>query len=401
MILAMGDASTPEARDHDRDAQARRDFLPVVIKWPGGKFASLQAAIDAAPDGATIEIKPGTYSLDAPLVVRGKSLVIAGAGSGRDTESAAQNGRQKVTHLMGPVPTEVVDGRRAVGLLNFVDGGGVLQNMKLSGFDACVLGHDGRSPRSLEIRDCALSDASRGCLWYAGANLTIVNSSFAGFIKHAVALVTQNGALSLFGVNLFDIAENAILIKSGGEQDHVIVDSHIFNCGGAGIIVQGTFAIIIDCELDFCTQGGIWFLGGKGLVDGCDLDGSGIAGLSAVASDVTFLQNKVANTVAAPSGLWGDGIVVMADALAQSEADVLENVVADSERASLCNFGSVATLEANTLQCGAFDLAGEPLFGFNFQFMELPGNVCGCGMPASCTFVSAGLAPPPPPSTVE
>ena len=74
----------------------------------------------------------------------------------------------------------------------------------------------------LEIRDRALSDASRGCLWYAGANLTVVNSSFSGFTKHALVLVSQNGALSIFGVKLFDVAENAILIQSGGAQSHLL-----------------------------------------------------------------------------------------------------------------------------------------------------------------------------------
>ncbi len=39
----------------------------VTIEWPDPAFRDLQAAMDAAPEGATVEIGPGVHLIDRPI----------------------------------------------------------------------------------------------------------------------------------------------------------------------------------------------------------------------------------------------------------------------------------------------------------------------------------------------
>src|SRR5438105_14397398 len=109
------------------------------IRWPAPGLRDLQAAIDAAPDGATIRIREGVYEIGAPLFVRGKRLTIVGVGNGLRTRRATQ--------LVGPPPQPVVDergdlvlrGDAVQGLFNFIGADVVVKNIRLSGFDAAIV----------------------------------------------------------------------------------------------------------------------------------------------------------------------------------------------------------------------------------------------------------------------
>ena len=72
----------------------------IKIEWPSGRFRRLQDAIDAAPDGALIEVQAGDHAA-TPLVVRGKDLVLAGAGSGRLPTSQQSDARGQYHRLLG------------------------------------------------------------------------------------------------------------------------------------------------------------------------------------------------------------------------------------------------------------------------------------------------------------
>jgi hypothetical protein len=400
VVLCTGTPGMRGAGGRDASPQDRSIPGPVTIEWPSRRFDNLQAAIDAAPDGATIRILPGLYSITAPLVVRGKSLTIAGAGSGQHARggTAAANERQRMTHLQGPVPTEVVEGRVAVGLINYDGGGGVLRGLRLSGFDASVLGLDSRDARPLMIRDCVLTRTSRGCLWYAPANLTITGSSFFDILKNAISFVTQDGVLTVFDVTMIDLLDNGVFLSSGDQKSHVIANTTIAFAGGGGIVVLNTGASIQNCGLLACEKGGIWCLHSLVAVGSCFLHTNAIAGMAALASVVDFQDNEIHNTIPNPAGKWGDGITLFPGPQFQTQATVFGNLVADSARAGLSNFGSVVALQDNTIQCASFELEGEPYLGFDFTFANNGGNACGCPdlgeALGACTTETVGIEAP-------
>src|SRR5262245_35799923 len=398
VVLCTGTPGMRGAGGRDAPSQDRSSPGPVIIDWPSRRFDNLQAAIDAAPNGATIRILPGVYSITAPLVVRGKSLTIAGAGSGQDA-------RGEMTHLQGPVPTAVVDGRVAVGLINYDGGGGVLRGLRLSGFDAAVLGLDSRDARPLMIRDCVLTGTSRGCLWYAPANLTIADSSIFDILKNAISFVTQDGVLTCFDVTIFDLLDNGVFLSSSDQNSHVIANTTIAFIGGGGIVVLNTGASIQNCGLLACEKGGIWCLHSLVAVGNCFLHTNAIAGMAALASVVEFQDNEIHNTIPNPAGRWGDGITVWPGPQFQTQATVLGNLVVDSARAGLSNFGSVVAMQDNTFQCAAFELEGEPYLGFDFTFANNGGNTCGCPdlgeALGDCTAETVGLEAPEPIGAIE
>jgi hypothetical protein len=71
----------------------RSERRPDVIQWPDSRFPTVQRAIDALPDGGTLRFPDGVVSVDEPLFVRGKRIVIEGAGCdelpGKNTKAFA------------------------------------------------------------------------------------------------------------------------------------------------------------------------------------------------------------------------------------------------------------------------------------------------------------------------
>jgi pectin methylesterase-like acyl-CoA thioesterase len=74
----------------------RTDAARVIVCPSGCAFSSIQAAIDAAPVGAAIKIKPGTY---AEQVTISKDLTLS--GSGADTTVIDGGGANVVTATSG------------------------------------------------------------------------------------------------------------------------------------------------------------------------------------------------------------------------------------------------------------------------------------------------------------
>jgi hypothetical protein len=153
---------------------------PVLV-WPSPDFRDLQAAIDAAPDGATLELGPGVFAIREPLQVKGKRLVIRGAGSGLDHARGRESRQPEgpVTRLVGPPPQRVKDERGKIvlhadavqGLLNATASDLVVEGLHISGFDAGIVardGDDGRTGTTL-VRDLHVSDTGRGILMRSSA----------------------------------------------------------------------------------------------------------------------------------------------------------------------------------------------------------------------------------------
>ncbi|MEM8713208.1 MAG: hypothetical protein AAGG01_19865, partial [Planctomycetota bacterium] len=71
----------PASQAADRGPELRPDVVFVVDAAGQGDFIELQAAIDAAPPGAMLLMRPGDYGL-TPITVTRKSLRIEGDGAG-------------------------------------------------------------------------------------------------------------------------------------------------------------------------------------------------------------------------------------------------------------------------------------------------------------------------------
>ena len=160
----------------------RREPRPDVIQWPDSRFPTIQQAIDTLPDGGTLRFVDGVFTLDEPLFVRGKRIVIEGTGCD-ELPNPKKRRLPGGTHLVGPRVDRVVDFTAARGLLNFesagpgtIVGGGTIRNLKLSGFDAGIraAAADDTAPGGgAVVEHVCIADSGRGIAWSAVASLSV------------------------------------------------------------------------------------------------------------------------------------------------------------------------------------------------------------------------------------
>lgn len=349
------------------------------IKWPSPQYPTLQSAIDALPDGGVLQIATGTFPLTDPLRVVNKRLTIKGAGCTRDVGDRA-------TILAGPRPTAVVGADRAIGLISYgAGGGGVLTDMDLSGFDACVATDDlggaggrgaARASTGLRIANLGISNTGRGILSLGSAPLQAGHLTISQCLWNGVSVF---GSLFLSFKHAFiDNVENIGIYVSNspgtGSCDLAVHDVNASFCKGGGIVVYKSAVCIQDCYL---------FL-------------NKIMGIGIADSGATINTTTVLNTLADSSNNLGDGVVVWSETK-QSVAAMKGNTINDSARAGVGTYGSLVVMKSNTLQCNAFDVDVENLNGFVGFADDLGGNKCdvNCNdILGACLAVSAGLGPP-------
>src|SRR4030095_2595418 len=88
-----------------------------VVQFPGRGFKTLQEAIDAVPDGGTPELAAGVHPVNEGLFVRNKSIFFEGPGRRKGITAT----------LVAPRPDRVVPAASALGVINFINGGGGLR----------------------------------------------------------------------------------------------------------------------------------------------------------------------------------------------------------------------------------------------------------------------------------
>jgi len=230
LVLGLSATQADELGDLDdgKDERGR-----ATIQWPSAEFRSLQSALDAAPESAVIEIAEGTYEIEAPLTVRGKRLLIIGAGSGRKRE-------ERITRLVGPPPNPVVDERgnlvlraEAVeGLWNLVAADVQIKHMQLSGFDAGIVSKpdNERSSGPTTVKDVTITDTGRGILSLSTADLSV---------KDCTIQRTRWNAIS-FGPKFVDFNS----VPNLTTKALTLIDPQ-----HAGIYFENTFAFIDDVNV--------------------------------------------------------------------------------------------------------------------------------------------------------
>lgn len=348
----------------------------VKVEWPSREFRTLQSAVDAAPDGALLEIGEGDFQLDDPLVIQGKRLEIAGAGSGRA-------GTGRITRLAGPPPRPVVrDGelilqaRAAEGLLSSLGADLVVRDVMLTGFDAAIATRDdGESSATTLVKDVVISQTGRGILSLGSGDLTVLDTDIEGTAWHGISFAPLPSPSS--GLPGLDVSDTNILTAACAGiffSDGIAVVANVTVLGGAcgGIVgTQAAGGLIVDSFILANTYAGIL--------------------LSEVPS---FLieDNLIDDTFKIPvEQRFGDGIALFLS----SGIQLRSNLITDSDRAGVSVFGSSASLLDNTITCAVFDLNAESEGNVASFLDDLGGNQCGCGEPlGSCVSESSSIEPP-------
>lgn len=124
------------------------------------------------------------------------------------------------------------------------------------------------------------------------------------------------------------------------------------------------------------------------------VDGSLGMGLAAFAGLLEVADTLVIGSQARqPEGLFGDGLFLEG----AGEFSLSRCRIESSTRAAVAAFGSAVQVGETTMECNAIDLTGDEGPEGTFDFEDLGGNVCGCGVEElPCTVLSSVLTPPEP-----
>jgi hypothetical protein len=376
-LALAGCGGEPPFEPDSRDAAFSRGESGnrVKIEWPSREFRTLQDAIDAAPDGALIEIQEGDHSVAASLRVQDRKLELAGAGSGR-------NGRGPVTRLVGREPHAVVDAEGRVilpaeaaePLITSVAADLVVRDMVLKGFDAGIVAKDEEAGRSgkTSARDLVIENTGRGIVSLGSGELIVLDTDVLAPLWHGIAV---KGTAFQTVLDAFEVHETTII-----------------NPGCAGIFFSNASTVIASATVIGALCGGIVGFQANGLILDSTLLSNRWAGIILAEAPVfLILDNLIQNTLPTQVlQIAGDGISIFSS----PDVTIENNLIFISARAGIGAYGSHVTVEDNTIICSAFDIDNEVYQGVPTTFDDQGGNRCGCGGPlGTCIAVSSQLVP--------
>jgi len=390
-VSARGDDDCD--RDGDRGHTTR-------VEWPSSDGKSLQAAIDDAPDGATLELHAGVFAIERPLTVR-KRLTIRGAGTDR------RDARHRTVMNGGP-PQPVVDDRGAMilpadaveGMWNFLGADVTIEQLELTGFDAGIVAKPDATGRSgaTTVRDVEISNTGRGILSLSAGDVKVSHSSVTNARWNGISVAPPlRSAPPHFDSDQFKAIDPQ---NAGIYYSHVIsahYAAYVSGAKGSGLIGVDSWSTIDKSDFLDNDEAGIYIAGGV----------------------VQINDNYIAKThfvLASQQKIFGNGLFLERTPENPLTATVSATVVEESDATSLVEFGaSSVTLANDSFNCGwalyniadpTEDFDTEPLFGTDQNGLhDAGGNVCGCTLllepPHPCEARSSQLGPPPPVAGLE
>jgi hypothetical protein len=229
--------------------QSLRTGIEGTLHVPGN-YSTIQAAIDAAADGATIFVAPGVYA--ERLSLDGRSLVLWGVGGAEVTTIAGDTGHGPIVSLHGGMN-------------------------RLQGFT--LRGGRGESGRGAAVRDgaafftdCRFQDNAGG-VHASGSNVTFARCQFRD--------------------NRADFAGGALLLHGGHARlEHCSMESNVARTFGGAISVMDGQADLIDTFvadnrlISGAWGGGIYASNAQLTVEG----GAFLANASAESGSAAFLR---------------------------------------------------------------------------------------------------------------
>lgn len=320
-----------------------------------GQFRTMQAAIDAASDGATIVVGAGV--LTDPFRVEGKRLRIIGSDDGR---------------------TEIVSSSLDVPLASYANGGGgELKNIVFRGGACAVCGSRDASglPSALALKNVTASGGYRG-IFGAFSSLDVKNVEVVGTRWHGISITHASVKLKFGDVEVHD---------AGG------VGLIVFNGGAGNIAVSGHF--------HHNTKGGIEILGHNGNVDFvlAVVDHNPAFGVLLLDATAGMALSSLAyNGHATPTGCQGAGLWPR-----DSSSITVTGTIFQANCIGIFNDGSSVAMGSDTFDTNDAELGHEP--GLPFNWVDLGGLVCGenLGTPSETLFACQDFtldiqAPEPP-----
>ncbi len=370
----------------------REERRLAVIEWPDTRYATVQHAIDALPDGGTLRFSDGVFTLDEPLFVRGKRIVIEGAGC-NELPRRLRKPEQGGTHLVGPRVDRVVDFSAARGLINFESagpettvGGGTIRGLKLSGFDAGIRAAAGEEAAGggAVVEDVCIADTGRGIAWSLGASLSVKNVlirdvSWNG-ASIAVTTVLAGAFIHFAGVTVVNAANACVFYHNA----QAVIVGGLFNfCGQSGTIAAlNSNLVIADTNIIGSAGPGIAISGGSAFISETFLNeatGFGVLLHHVVHGDIedVHIKNTTAFSTGPQAGSYGDGVTVVGGT-ANGMTWVTDSFIENSSHSGVANYGAFVSVGDVSIQCTLFDVEGEVHEGKNFSYTDLGGLKCGC-----------------------
>jgi hypothetical protein len=377
---------------------------------------TLQEAVDAVPNGGTLQIREGVFEIASPVFVRDKWITIEGRGC--DELSARPSASS--THLMGAELPRDVPATDVVGLLNYVNAGGIVRNLEISGFDAGIRSDDGPpadpttagdGSRMLRLERVCITETGRGVSYSATTMLTIRDSlirdttwnGISAFTVEGSSAEAQGGFIQVTNSQLRRIAGACMVFKN---RLFLVEADVLEDCGfQGGISAVGSLGEIRTSVVRRSLGPGIQFIRGAALISYVLVEKATKGGIiiDRPTSGAVLTHVGVQET-AEYQGAYGDGLIILGNGQNQPFAffDISQSFSGNNARAGMGNFGAFSRLAGNVFQCNAFDLDGEswdpnspPVVGYAFEDAGL--NTCGCPSGSTpCVAQSSALAPPKP-----
>jgi hypothetical protein len=280
---------------------------PCCTVCPSGcEFATVQAAVDAAPEGSTVRVCAGTFTGDAGRVVIGKNVTLIGAGKEETRLSGEGASDQRVVDV-APGAVVTIRGPTVTGGKHAAEAGGGVRNQGrltlvdcLIGENSAVVGggvfnHDGSV---LTLEECTVgansaSDLGGGIYDSTGAALTLRGST-----------VTHNSAEHGGGLYSHDASVS---------MTDTTITGNTASRGGGGMRVYDGSVVLTRCRLEkntasspsggagggaYVSNGGTLTLDDSDVTENTAIVGGGILNL---ASTVTLL-----NGATVTDNQWGN-----------------------------------------------------------------------------------------------
>ncbi len=272
MLVAAGCRGPAEVMAEAHQAAATQGNVITVDARGGGDYTSIQAAVEAAPAGATIHVQPGVYhecvEVRKPLVLEGDgpdaTTVVAGTlwtGSVQDFVARAQAAQNEGGEA----------GRAALaGLLQAYARPAVLiqdaEGVTLRGLKLTLLSPEGKGcsmadgvvmveRAKLDVADCILAGAwAYGVKVADGSALRLTDSLVAGVVTSGVEVSgTQDmGAVSVTGTD-FRRCGTGVECASGSPL--TVEDCRFLRCDLAGLRFEQTAPVVRHCAFVQSHQG--------------------------------------------------------------------------------------------------------------------------------------------------
>lgn len=326
-------------------ADGELESASSALVYIPGQWPSLQAAIDAAPDGATIELGAGTFY--EPVALAGKRLTLVGAGKNATTFDGA--------NVPGPLVTLGSGGDLRLKDLALVSPAQAIASVAPNG-----------NPGALRLVNVA-----------AHGDSMAAEGRFASFRAKGVDF-TGPVAISDTATLVFDKVTANAPDPSGGPA--VRIDNRGLSSTPCIVSLNRVTALA-------GAAGGIAILGGA-----CPVYASRIGVAGARVFGIGFFQTAfarvfdahVVNTFADTAGKLGDGVYVWA-----SHVQLVDSKIENSARAGVSVFGcdgdgtsASVSLTGTDLSCNAFDM--------NYESVSLLAPATSCSS-KSATLTDGGL----------